>query len=81
VNAARYSLVADIRDVDLPSPCGSPLTGFIAQSCKRTARKARDGATWSLPIAAMDKCDCQAGNALIIMPGADSSARATARST
>ena len=47
---------------------GSPLTMFIAQSRKRTARRARDGATWRLPIAAIEKYDCHAGNAMIIMP-------------
>jgi hypothetical protein len=61
LSAARYSLVAAIRDVDLSSPVRVPVDG-VYRAKPRTDRAK------GLPIAAIEKCACDAGNASIIKP-------------
>jgi hypothetical protein len=81
VNAARYPWVADIRDVDLSSPVRIPVDGVYRAKQQTETRRARVEATLRSPIAAIDKCDCHAGKAWIMIFAPPTAARAPRRST
>jgi hypothetical protein len=67
VSAARYSLVADIRDVDLSRPVRVPVDGFYRAKLQTGPRERLVTGDIELTYRGIEKCDCHAGNALIIM--------------